>query len=166
MTAPDDAERAAIVEEWRRRQEAWKPKESRGTGCLLVLAGLGLYFLVVGVAPHERPEWLRNVMMAVMLLLIAAGALLMVVRRIPYDPDELIESAIATLTGGAADAAARRQAAVALLFHYEDVQGPTSRTQFDAAQVRQRLGGVIGFVESVERVLREEKLSDAVFLKD
>ena len=165
MTGFDAAERAAILEEWQRRRAAWKTSDKHPVGCLMMLGGVLLMFVVPLVLKSVVPPVKRPIFLAAGLLVAVVGFVVMQIRVVPYDVKQLIEESAATLQRGDADLPSRRRAAVVLLFHYTDVRGPTESNNFSAGEMRGRLAGqALDYVTSVERLLRAEKLCGAVFL--
>lgn len=159
------AERLAVLEEWQRRQAAWKPKDLHSTGCLMLLAGVVLFLLVPKVAGSSLGPILKGVIALSCIILAAGGFIVMQIRRIPYDPKQLIEESIAMLNRADTTMESRRRGAVVLLFHYLDVRGPTMSANFNAAEVRGRLSPeALDDVQSVEAILRDEIKLGPVFL--
>ena len=162
--APDPAaERLAVLEEWRRRQAAWKPKDMHSTGCLMLLVGVALFIQVPRIAGSSLGPILKGVIAVACIVLAVGGFIVMQIRRLPYDPMQLIEESVETLKRADADIESRRRAAVVLLFHYLDIRGPTERTNFSAEEMRRRLGPALAYVMSVDAILQDEIQKAPVF---
>jgi len=147
----DTAERLAIVEEWKRQQAAWKPKQGYATGCLMMLAAAALYPTLPGVIKFISPA------------LLVLGFVVMQSRQLPGDPREIADKAATLLASGGGEPAARRTAAVSLLFHAWDQRGPTMSAGYDHAAIRDKLGAGLGHLQSVEQVLKDELKLAPVF---
>lgn len=164
MSDFDTAERLAIVEEWKRQKAAWKPKEYYGAGCLMLL---GAVIVLFGMPQLNKviamPQAVKLLGFALIPILGIGGYIVMQTRVIPGDPRQIAGDAARLLASGTGDPAARRQAAVALLFHAWDQRGPTLSTGYDHAAARQEAGAGLEYLQAVEQVLKEELKIAPVF---
>jgi hypothetical protein len=154
LPAPDAAERAAIVAEWRRQAAEDLPPNVGPVGCAVSLVAGAALLLVPRLISSPGPA---RVAAAAFAVLMVAGFIVSqfggsggrgVMRA-------RVERALAALKGGGG-ADARRAAAVALLSNACESSGPSSSPLYDAAETRALLGSALPYVQSVERVLRDE----------
>ena len=160
----DDAERAAINAEYRRYIAACAPLQPGPYGCLIVIVVACLYFGLpsvlrfFGVASLPPPYGTVVTVIAVI-----AGVIGLLMSQIgsigAKDPLSHAEQALAVLGDPAlADPAARRGAAIALLFHGAVLRQRTAPPRFDFGAARARLGPALDYVCALESVLLAEGL--------
>ena len=160
----DDAERAAILAEYPRYVTACAPLQPGPYGCLIVIAVVCVYFGLPTVL-----RWFGVVALPppygaiVTVIAVVAGVIGLLMSQIntiaSKDPLSHAEQALAALGNPAlADAAARRGAAIALLFHGAVLRKLDDPRQFDFGAARTRLGAALEYVCAAEEVLLEAKL--------
>ncbi len=161
MSVRDDAERRAIMDEWRRQSAAPLPADHRQVGCVLAIlgaTGLVAFPVLMRNLPVTVPAGVRNAALVAASVVIVAGLMRHVLGGMQRSTaiHAQVQSAVTALTSGTADAAARRAAAVTLLLRAHDSTGPATHAQYDAAAMAARLGAGLEEVRAVERVLALE----------
>lgn len=168
-TLIDAQEREAIIAAYRKRIADWQPLDLHPYGCLSILAALLLFGVSGPLIAHfgtYLPGWSSTALLVISVLAGVIGFFMMQSRVVRESPEGRSEQAIVALGGMALDAVARRDEAVALLFHAYDFRGPTVRSTFDFDAARARLGTQLEYVLAVEQVLHDAKLMTyPVFVK-
>lgn len=160
-------ERVALIEEWKRRKEGWKVRDMQGLGCLIMLAGVGVFLFWPKLATALRldlPGWARTASLLAAIGLVVTGFFARSVRTMKEMPMDIVERAIAALNMPQLDAETRRRETVALLFHAWDHHGMRSDQVYHPPAIQPRIGPALDYVLAAERVLRNEKLTLEVFL--
>ena len=160
----DDAERDAIVAEYRRIAAEWQPKDFQGTGCLMLLGAVVLFVAVPKLIGWlHLPRMAGPVALGVIVLSAVAGFILMGTRRLQASPADLVRRAAAGLASGTLEPAERRTQAVTIVFHAYDYRGPTMSSNYNPAEIATLLGDAKGYVVEVEQVLLDDLKIHAVF---
>ncbi|MBX3649856.1 MAG: hypothetical protein KF771_00615 [Burkholderiales bacterium] len=161
------AQRTAIVAEWKRIAAEPAPASPRPYGCLAVIAGLVLFFVLPQLGIHLSPPW-NTVLLAAIGLLVAVGLFTGVFMGSGRYGRAVTraEAALQALSGDTAiDEAIRLRLAVDLIANAWVSDGPTLSAAIDFAEARRRLGANLDYVVAVEQVLAQEIGDQHVFIQ-
>ena len=155
------SEHLAVIDEWKRLQDAPPPRERREIAVVTALAGIVLWFVGPFLLLKLGVELPPGVRMAINVGLIAAilwgvfFGFILVSGRYSHARYKA-EAAVTWLSenGAGGDPDERRRQAVTLLFHASCSDGPSTTNTIDFEKTRTHLGGALPYVIAVERALR------------
>ena len=164
MDSPfDAAERTRILDEYRSIVAETLPENRRSVGCALLIFTLPILVLV----PKVLPDRFAGIALIVGALMAIAGALFLLFGASAHyrAVDERAFGALDTLANRFQQATPdeRRRAALYALAYAFHSDGPTTRSVYDHAEQKARLGESLEYVQAVERVLLEAGVSYPVF---
>lgn len=159
------AQRAAMVAQWQRIAEEAPPFNPRPYGCLTVIAGMALFFLIPQLGFKLPQPWGQVLGWGLAILMLAGAAVGIffgsgvhgrAAQRAQKALDALVAEAIP-------ENDLRLHHAVELIAYAVVSDGPTTASVLDIDAAKQQLGTRLDYVIAVERVLSTEIGALAVF---